>query len=459
MELPSLASASLTPGPRLILLPDSTVLPLAEALVALANAEGGTVVIGLEPATRQPTGIMSDMAEQDLRSAQVQTTPHIPVDWQEENTSRGTLVVLGVQASRNLHSLLDGRVLVRAGSVNRVVLGPELQLLVRQRPLLTGEQQTVYEASLEDLNLDLVHEYRGLYYPRPHAQHALPVTEFLRQLGSLDADGCPTLSGLLLFGYCPQQILPFTRVIFVNFRRAPELPGTDDEHRYSRREEFTGPLRDIIPNVFDVIRKEMSQDSVVQGVTRIDRTEYPLTVVREALVNALVHRDYSLSGRCVEIHMFEDCLEVTSPGGLPAHITLDNMLDEHYSRNPRIVNGLFHWGYIEELGLGIDLMYNDLARNGHPPPEFDATPDRVKVKMYNRRNTTLIPELWHSTMNQRQLAAISHVQAAGSITNRKYQQLCPGVSAETLRLDLANLVARGVLLRIGEKRGTHYILK
>ncbi len=459
MDLQSLTSASLTPGSQLILLPDSDVLPLAEALVALANAEGGTVVIGIDPVTHQSTGPMPDIVEQDLRSAQLQTTPHIAVDWQEENTAQGTLIVLGVAASRALHSLLDGRVLARAGSVNRIMLGPELQLLLRKRAPQEGELQPVYSASLEDLDYGLIREYQDLCHPHAQGQPGLSVTEFLKQLGALDEDLRPTVNGMLLFGNNPQQFLPFTRVIFVNFRKSPELPSTDHEHRYSRREEFTGPLSRIIPDAFDVIRKEMSQDSLVQGLARIDRTEYPLTVVREALVNALAHRDYGLTGRCVEIHMFEDSLEVISPGGLPAHITLENMLDEHYSRNPRIVRGLYHWGYIEELGLGIDLMYNDLARNGHPPPVFDATPDRVKVKMYNRRDTAIIPDMWQSSMNQRQLAAISHVQTAGSITNRKYQQLCPGVSAETLRLDLANLVERGVLLRIGEKRGTHYILK
>ncbi len=449
----------LKPGPRLIFLPNSEVLPLAEALAALSNAAGGTILIGIEPSNQRLTGVMPDIVEQDLRIAQGHVTPPIIVDWQEENTEHGTIVVLNVMESRDIHSLLDGRILTRSGTVNRILLGPEIQQILRQRPTQVGELQPIYEASLDDFNMPLIHEYMSLLGRKVSSNAGMTVADFLQEQRALDEDCCPTVGGMVLFGTRPQQFLPAARVIFVNFRQTGELPGHENELRYSRREEITGPLVEMISETFDLIRQEMSNQSVVQGLARIERTEYPLSVVREALVNAFAHRDYSLTGRCVEIHMFEDSLEIISPGGLPGHITLDNILDEHYSRNPRIVNGLFQWGLIEELGLGIDLMYNDLARNGHPPPEFDVTPNRVKVKLYNRRNTASLSQEWQFNMNQRQLAAISHVQASGSITNRKYQQLCPEVSAETLRLDLANLVDRGIFLRIGEKRGTHYILK
>ena len=135
------------------------------------------------------------------------------------------------------------------------------------------------------------------------------------------------------------------------------------------------------------------------------------------------------------------------------------MLNEHYSRNPRLVRGLYHWGLIEELGLGIDLMYSELMRHGHPPPEFSATDHRFSVKMYGVREDSIVPEAWLSSMNKRQLAAVRHLQKHGSISNREYQELCQAVTPETLRLDLAALVDEGLLLRIGEKRGTRYILK
>jgi ATP-dependent DNA helicase RecG len=144
---------------------------------------------------------------------------------------------------------------------------------------------------------------------------------------------------------------------------------------------------------------------------------------------------------------------------LPAHITLENLVEEHYSRNPRLVNGLYQWGYIEELGLGIDRMIEDMVKAGHPPPKFECPGHRFTVILYNVCDAAKAEQPWEGSMNERQLKALEFVQQHGGITNGDYRQLCPHVGAETLRLDLADMVTRGILLKIGDKRGTRYILK
>jgi ATP-dependent DNA helicase RecG len=149
---------------------------------------------------------------------------------------------------------------------------------------------------------------------------------------------------------------------------------------------------------------------------------------------------------------------VISPGGLPGFITIDNIVEEHFSRNPRLVNGLFQWGYIEELGLGIDRMIEDMVSGGQPPPRFKAQPFSFTVTLYNARERKAVPK-WESVMNERQARALQFIRDSGRITSRDYQLLCPDVSPETLRLDLNDLVNRGVLLRIGAKKGTYYVIK
>jgi ATP-dependent DNA helicase RecG len=156
--------------------------------------------------------------------------------------------------------------------------------------------------------------------------------------------------------------------------------------------------------------------------------------------------------------MYDDRMEIISPGSLPGYMTLDNLVEEHFSRNPRIVNGLYQWGYIEELGLGIDRMIEDMVQAGHPPPTFRATAHTFTVTLQkaNRRTPPATPA---RNMNERQTRALAYVKEVGSITNREYQRLCPDVTTETLRLDLRDLVDRDILLKIGSKKGTHYILK
>jgi ATP-dependent DNA helicase RecG len=198
--------------------------------------------------------------------------------------------------------------------------------------------------------------------------------------------------------------------------------------------------------------------AVVNGLQREELTEYPPFAVREALVNAVAHRDYRVRGRRIEVRMYSNRMEVISPGGLPGYITVDNIVEEHFSRNPRLVNGLFQWGYIEELGLGIDRMIEEMVQAGHAPPDFKDTPHSFSVILSNQRKRKAVPK-WTRNMNERQTRALSYVQDNGSITNREYQLLCPDVSSETLRLDLVDLVERGSLLKIGSKKGTYYILK
>jgi ATP-dependent DNA helicase RecG len=202
----------------------------------------------------------------------------------------------------------------------------------------------------------------------------------------------------------------------------------------------------------------MAVSAVVKGLEREETYEYPQFAVREAIVNAICHRDYRLKGRRIEIRMYSDRLEVISPGGLPGFITVENIKDEHFSRNPRIVNGLFQWGYIEELGLGIDRMIEVMKQAGHKPPTFDARPYSFAVSLFNVREKQAPPE-WTRNTNHRQARALQYIRDNGSITNREYRQLCEGVSAETLRLDLVDMVEKGILVKVGSKKGTYYILK
>jgi ATP-dependent DNA helicase RecG len=202
----------------------------------------------------------------------------------------------------------------------------------------------------------------------------------------------------------------------------------------------------------------MRVGAAVNTLERQELTEYPRFAVREALVNAVAHRDYRIKGRRIEIRMYADRLEVISPGGLPGYMTLDNLVEEHFSRNPRLVNGLYQWGYIEELGLGIDQMIEEMVEAGHTPPAFNATSHQFKVILSNKRERPAAPK-WTRSMNERQVKALAHVRENGSITNSEYRRICPQVSAETLRLDLVDLIEKGLLLKIGSKKGTNYILK
>lgn len=439
-------------------LPEADADRLAETLVAFANGDGGTALVGLTPEGTMNESFSAEDAESLLWQAQSRCRPPVRTEWQQIEISQGTAVAIRVVRSTELHTLDDGRVLIRVGAENRPLVGDEVSLLAATKATGDFETEVVTGAVRSDLDDEIIQEYVVKREERGRLVLSRPVDEVLTEIGALTDSGEPTVTGLLLFGREPQFYLPQSSLVFVRFAgtepRGPEgLPG------YSRREDFQGPLPRLIEAAWKVIWEEMRVAAVVKGLEREEHTEYPPFAVREALVNAVCHRDYRLKGRRIEVRMFDDRLEVISPGGLPGYITIDNIVDEHFSRNPRIVGGLYQWGYIEELGLGIDRMIEDMVQAGHPPPEFRATPYSFTVALRNVRERRAAPAAWERSMNERQLKALNYVREQGSITNREYQALCPTVSSETLRLDLKDLVERDVLLRIGAKRGTYYILK
>lgn len=445
------------PGPLVEYLPEPDVDAMAETLVAFANSDGGTLVIGVDTNGRPTGDTYPDELEELLLEAQSRCRPPIQTEWQQEETSAGIVVLIRVVRSPSLHSLSDGRLLVRSGVENKPLQGDQIRQFAATKSSGDYEAEVVPGASQDDLDADVIDDYVAKRAERTRRSSNVSVEELLIEIGALDQRGRPTVAGLLLFGKNPKAFLPQSGLTFVRFV-GTEPRGEDGLAGYGRREEISGPLVQLVEKTWTVLMEEMHVGAVVKGLEREERTEYPAFAVREALVNAICHRDYRLRGRRIEIRKFADRMEIISPGGLPGFITLANIVEEHFSRNPRIVAGLYYWGFIEELGLGVDRMIEEMTQAGHAPPEFKETPYSFTVSLSNVRHRPPTPR-WEHTMNERQAKALTYIRENGRITNREYRQLCSNVSPETLRLDLVDLTERGLVLKIGAKRGTYYILK
>ncbi len=445
------------PGQMMALMPEPKVEELAEIMVAFANSDGGIVLIGVDEHGHAVGEVYADEVEETLRAAAMQCRPPVVVRWHQATAEDGQAVAIVVNRSPELHSLADGRVLVRTGTENRPLSGDQIRQLAVTKSTGDFEEEVAPGAQRADFDDEIVAEFIQRWEERQHREWSRSPDELLTEVGALKDDGQPTIAGVLLFAHNPQAFLPQSGLTFVKFV-GTQARGETGQPGYGRREEIGGPLASIIRRTWEVVGEEMRIGAVVTGLERQERTEYPVAAVREALINAVAHRDYRLGGRRIEVRMFADRMEVISPGGLPGFITVDNIVDEHFSRNPRIVSCLYQWGYIEELGLGVDLMIEEMVRAGHPPPTFKDTPYSFTVTLSNIRERAPLPS-WTRTMNERQAKALAYVQEQGRITNREYRDLCSDVSAETVRLDLVDLVERDILLKIGAKKGTYYILK
>ena len=435
---------------------------LAETLVALANARGGVVLLGVTAkGAVQPEVDATRLRETVAAAGLLADPPLVLPSAQVITTPDGPVVV--VQAPPGLPHVynLQGTYLTRTAGQNRPLTTPELRRLLLERGDAGFEAQLVDAATLADLDEPRVLRYLD--------QVSFSTTEDLTQ--ALLGRGCvgygagptgaatlmPTVAGLLLFGRDPQQFVRSAEIICVRY------PGNVMGDEFARQ-DIGGPLADQLRQAEAFVVSNMRRGMRIRGLTREETTEYPLPVVREALVNAIAHRDYSIRGEGIRLLMFNNRLEVYSPGRLPGHVTVANLKDERYSRNEALVAVLSDMGFIERLGYGIDRMITAMEEAGLPPPVFEETAAGFRVTLQSA-GTELVSsrpaeQPWgHLMLNERQEQALAFIQSTGRITNSDYQALVPDVSPETIRRDLADLVDRNLLLRIGEKRATYYILK
>ena len=312
------------PGPRLIYLPFAEPETLAESLVALANADGGLIVLGVDGQGRPSDTIWEEEAEGALREAASYCRPPVPTQWQPIETKNDTLIGLHVPRSTDLHSLEDGRVLIRSGRQNRPLTGDEIRQLAASKNTAEYETEPVPGARPSDLDQDIIRDYLDRRERRGAGQ-LTSTQELLFEIGATDREGKPTTIGILLFGKNPQTFFPQSGIVFVKFA-GTEPRGEDGGIGYGRRDEINGPVARIVERAWNIVFEEMRVGAAVNNLERDELTEYPRFAVREALVNAVAHRDYRIQGRRIEIRMYADRLEIISPGGLPGYMTLDNLV-------------------------------------------------------------------------------------------------------------------------------------
>jgi ATP-dependent DNA helicase RecG len=228
---------------------------------------------------------------------------------------------------------------------------------------------------------------------------------------------------------------------------------------------FEGPIPEMISQAEQYVMAAMRKSSLIEGLFRRDVPEYPQVALREAIANAVVHRDYSSYVRStpIDVKMFADRLEVRSPGGLHGNVTLESIEDEHSTRNARLMRMMEDLHIVENRGSGIRAMVRALREANLEPPWFD---DRRASFLVTFRNHTLMnPEAirWLNQfaplpLNDRQRVGLVYLRQHDRITNAEYRRL-NRVEAIVAGQELRGLVETGLVEQDGVGRWTTYSLK
>jgi ATP-dependent DNA helicase RecG len=466
---------------------------MAERLCGMANAQGGLIIIGVKDATHEIVGIPDRRIGETLdvisRAVRQMIKPELVLDPAEPEIytlSEKKVVVATVKPSSGPVYQAHGIYWIRRGTHTVSLSLSELLEVANDRGLLDWEHQSARNATMEDVDLEKVKAYLEL-----RSANSRQTSRFENIERVLVGMGCavttddgihPTNAGLLFFGHNPQEHILQGDIACVLFR---ETVGAS---RYADRRIVTGTLQELIDGAELFLSRYIAVGARVEGFKRIDIPEYSLEVLREAVINAVVHRDYSKRGESVRVFCYPDRIEIHNPGVLLPGITIEQMERGEVQsklRNPTLANLLKDVpGYMERLGSGIRFMLDETARVGLPSPQFREMgefivtfrkapallPPQSQPQPQPQYTGTLWEEKEHSQpqpelrslsqpdQRERRLTeALNYVHTHGFITNSMYRQLT-GVSDRTAHRDLEMLVERGRFKGTGQRSARRYVL-
>ncbi len=429
---------------------------IRDAIAAMAMTHGGLIVHGVDD-RRNILGCPLSQNTQD-RITRIAAECGVDVQLREIAVGGKALTVCAVPEVRGrIVTTPDGRLLRRVGGDSLPLRGDAMARFVREREHRAGEDEPIASVDLSAFGLAAINQVLAVEGRTPVSEGGMG--RALADLGVAMAAAPPLEPSVLraaaiLFAADPRDFMRGAAVQLV--RRVGAGPGPGPT---AAREECSAPLAETVDCCLQFISEHSRRFEVVAGSRRQTLTEYPEAVLREAVVNALAHRDYGLQGATVDVTVWDDRVEVQSPGPLPGHITLDNMRDEHYSRNPRIMRVLKMLGLVEEYGEGIDRMYREMESRLMEPPMFEATASSVTVTLRNRSLANVEDQVWllavgaELTANER--LVLLAARQNGAVTRRELRRMLLDADIDDL---LAGAMAKGLLTRVGQRGGSRYVL-
>ena len=435
---------------------------VAETLTAMANADGGILVLGLEDdGTVTGVDYPDDRLEVLRRVAETHVRPPLKVRFRQEELQGKKTLLFETDWSPEVHQLTDGRYLLRIGESNMPFPADQIESIKAGKRRRVAEARFVPAASLSDLDGSLLTEFRertGLV----HSDQEL--LQHYRLAEPRDGRLILSLAALLLFGKDPGRWHPRCGIDFVKYEGTERRLGA--ELNIVKRAWLEAPLVRLIEMTYQAVEPHIRERQRLVDLFFEERLEYPTFAWQEAIVNGVAHRDYGYEGLGIEIWMFDDRLEVRSPGQLVEPVTLERLRRReriHASRNPRIVRVLTDWDYMREQGEGVPRMFEVMERGGLYPPEFRLEAEVIftvvlrNTPVYGLETARWLKQFETLGLSGDQKRLLAYARGhGGTFTSRAYQKLV-GVDLYTASRDIKDLIRKGIV-RLPRKGGRVYEL-
>ncbi len=415
---------------------------IAKHISAFANSAGGKLVIGIED-DGEVTGFKRDGARdiENFERAALTTctpTPIVRKDRIHVVNSSGEddlILVLDIEASTS-HSVArssDDEVFLRQNDRSVRLKREQVLALEYDKGQRVFEDELVEDSSLDDVDHEVLDRYKEILGTDAPDEQVLRSRRFMR-------DGRLTVAGALLFAQDPSVMMPQARVRVLRYDGVKMETG--ERLNITKERFFCGPLPKVIQGAYELIASMLREFQFLGPDGKFQTVpEYPEFAWFEGLVNAVTHRDYSFRGDYIRVSMFDDRLEIVSPGALPNIVTLDNMRTTRYSRNPRIARTLVEFGWVRELNEGVKRIYTEMQDSLLNDPVY-TEPSGTKVQLTLENNIV--------ARTVRRSEALEDRLSAEAIASLGDYEL----TAVRLAFTNGKVTARGLAEHIGRDRRT-----
>jgi len=453
---------------------------LFETLSALSNQPGvGVILLGLDEehdfeivGVRNAQKLISDISNASASEMEPSLRPEFTV----EEIDGKTLVAVEIdeipveqKPCYYKPAGLQKGSYIRVGNSNRQMTDYEIFGYVSYHTQVNYDDGVISGSTIEDLDHTTLESYlERLKRTRPQANYLnLPYEQILKQLRIVrDVDSVlrPTLSGLLMFGKYPQSYEPQLVITFLQYYGTTDTEKTPRGERFLDNRKFDGTIPEMVENAVNYVMASIRKSSLIEGLWRRDIPEYPEEALREAVVNAIAHRDYShfVRGSYVQIRLYADRLEIQSPGGLYGNVAVETLEEEQSTRNSLLMKFMEDLHLVENRGSGIRAMIMAMREANLEPPRFQDKRSSFWVTFHN--HTLMSPDAikWlnqfsNQLISDQQRVALVYLRLNKQITNSDYQRL-NHVDSVTANRDLRGLVQLELIEQSGTRRWAYYTL-
>jgi len=431
--------------------PDAELEHIAAAVCAFLNTAGGTVVVGVDE-----TGKVVSVADAEMRAKAIETflqrqiSPSALCSVNTDPMPQGSLITIEVPVGRDRPYVCAGSIFVRKGAQSVPADAETIRRLVHEQYVQPTRWERLPASGLELEELDeaeiqgTVEESqrkRGFFF------HDSAVPAVLADLG-LSQAGQLTSGADVLFAKNPSRRLPQTRV------RAT-LYSTNKGGDFADDRLFEGNAFSLLEQLFAFVRQhvQIAAEFRPGKVEREDRPQYPFDALREGLINAIVHRDYSVFSGGMSVGVYPNRIEIWNTGRLPEGLRVIDLKRNHPSlpANPDMAHVFYLRGIIERVGRGTLKIVEQCQSAGLPTPVWDASPTGITLVFRSKRTVK-------RKLNPRQAALLQKLQPGQTLKPADYyEEMGSTVSQRQAQRDLTSLESGGWLRREGDGPATVYV--